>query len=150
MATTTSTQYNTGLEIAQHYCTHAMQQFAPEGPGGANARVNRAISANAGSIEQAEDVLILFDVAGIFAVVRRNADCSPHRGFLAPDAGAGDCGAGGELARAAQLAELDAHAVERTIKLCDVTRAAIVGGDCKDAEHFRIGAIGGTDFTAHL
>src|ERR1700677_3408373 len=108
------------------------------------------ISATAGSIEQAEDALILFDVAAIFAVVRRNADCSHHRGFLAPDTRAGDCGARGQLARAAQLAELDAHAVERTIKLCDVARAAIVGGDCKDAQHFRIRAIGGADFTAHL
>src|ERR1700722_9954972 len=63
---------------------------------------------HAGSIEQAEDALILFDLAAIFAVVTRNADCSHHRGFLAPDTGAGDCGARGELARAAQLAELDA------------------------------------------
>src|SRR5580700_2423479 len=112
--------------------------------------INPAISAHAGSIEQAEDALILFDVAAIFAVVTRNADCSHHRGFLTPDTGAGDCGARGELARAAQLAELDAHAVERTIKFCDVARAAIVGSDCKDAEHFRIRAIGGADFTAHL
>src|SRR3984957_16281935 len=108
------------------------------------------ISANAGSIEQAEVVLIIFDVYVIFAVVRRNADCSHHRGFLAPDTGAGDCRARGDLARAAQLAELDAHAVERTIKLCNVAWAAIVGGDGKDAEHFRIRAIGGADFTAHL
>src|SRR6202049_608611 len=95
----------------------------------AKAGVNTAISANAGSIEQAEDALILFDGAAIFAVVRRNADCSHHRGFLAPDTGAGDCGARGGLARAAQLAELDAHAVERTIKLCDVARNPSVGGD---------------------
>src|ERR1700721_4880128 len=101
-------------------------------------RVNPAISANADSIEQAEDALILFDVAAIFAVVRRNADCSHDRGFLAPDTGAGDCGARGELARAAQLAERDTHAVERTIKLCDVARAAVVSRDRKDAEHFRI------------
>src|SRR5271156_6378095 len=75
-------------------------------------RVNPAISANAGSIEQAEDALIFFDVAPIFAVVRRNADCSHHRGFLAPDTGAGgDCGARGEPGRAAQLVERDAHAV---------------------------------------
>src|SRR5271156_4582317 len=113
-------------------------------------RVNPAISANAGSIEQAEDALILFDVAPIFAVVRRNADCSHHRGFLAPDTGAGDIGVRGELARAAQLAERDAHAVERTIKFRDVARAAIVGRDCKDAEHFGIRAIGRADFTAHL
>src|SRR6202163_2453996 len=122
---------------------------APKGRG-AKARVNPAISANAGSIEQAEDALLLFAVAALFAVVRRNADCSHHRGFLAPDTGAGDCGARGELACAAQLAELDAHAIERTIKLCDVARAAVVGGDCKDAEHFRVRAIGGADFTAHL
>src|SRR3984893_10019447 len=120
----------------------------PKSPG--KGRVNPAISANAGSIEQAEDSLILFDVAAIFAVVRRNADCSHHRGFLAPDTGAGDCGARGELARAAQLAELDAHAVERTIKLCDVARAAVVGGACKDAAHRGVRAIGGADFTAHL
>src|SRR5258707_11694003 len=113
-------------------------------------RLNPAISANAGSIEQAEDALILFDVAAIFAIVTRNADCSHHRGLLAPDTGAGDCGARGGLARAAQLAELDAHAVERAIKLCDIARAAIVGGDCKDAEHFRIRAIGRADVTAHL
>src|ERR1700722_16449432 len=114
-------------------------------------RIPRLCSvANAGSIEHAENALILFDVAAIFAVVTRNADCSHHRGFLAPDTGAGDCGARGELARAAQLAELDAHAVERTIKLRDVARAAIVGRDCKDAEHFRIRAIRGADFTAHL
>src|ERR1700732_1016830 len=111
------------------------------------ARVNPAISANAGSIEQAEDALILFDVAAIFAVVRRNADCSHHRGLLAPDTGAGDCGARGELARRAQPAELDPQAVERTIKLRDGARAAIVGRHWKDAEHFRIRAIGGADFT---
>src|ERR1700688_4897548 len=97
---------------------------APKGRG-AKARVNPAISADAGSIEQAEDALILFDVAAIFAVVRRNADCPHHRGFLAPNTGTGDCGARGELSRAAQFAELDAHAVECTIKLCDVARAAI-------------------------
>src|SRR4029077_3051537 len=86
---------------------------------------------SAGSIEQAQDALILFDVAAIFAVVTRNTDCSPHRGFLTPDTGAGDCGARGELACAAHLSELDAHAVERTVKLGDVARAAVVGGDCK-------------------
>src|ERR1700679_888524 len=108
------------------------------------------ISAPAGSIEQACDALIIFDVAAIFAVVRRNADCSHHRGLLAPDAGAGDCGVRSKLPRAAQLAEGDAHAVERTIKLRDVARAAVVGRDCKDAEHLRIRAIGGADITAHL
>src|SRR6202789_4418400 len=108
-----------------------MQQYTPKGRV-AKARVNPTVSANAGSIEQAENTLILFDVAAIFAVVWRNADCSHHRGFLAPDTGAGDRGARGDLARAAQLAELDAHPVERTIKLCDVAWAAIVGGDCKD------------------
>src|SRR5271155_3578987 len=114
------------------------------------ARINVHDRWNTHSIEQAEDALILFDVAAIFAVVRRNADCSHHRGFLAPDTGAGDCGARGELARAAQLAERDPHAVERTIKFRDVARAAIVGRDCKDAEHFGIRAIGRADFTAHL
>src|ERR1700722_9610724 len=114
------------------------------------APVNSTISANAGSIEQAEDALILFEVADIFPVVRRNADCPHHRGLLAPDTRAGDCGARGERSGAAQLAERDAHAVERTIKLCDVARAAVVGRNCKDAEHFRIRAIGGADFTAHL
>ena len=59
----------------------------------AYAKLIVPISANAGSIEQAEDALILFDVAAIFAVVRRNADCSYHRGLLAPDTGAGNCGA---------------------------------------------------------
>src|ERR1700679_4093360 len=113
-------------------------------------QVTPAISANPTSIEQAEDALILFDVAPIFTVVSRNADCSHHRGFLAPDTGAGDRGARGELARAAQLAERDAHAVERTIKLRDVARAAVVGCDGKDAEHLRIRAIGGADVTAHL
>src|ERR1700692_3815298 len=63
-------------------------------------------AAHAGSVEQAEDALILFDVAAIFAVVTRNADCSHHRGFLAPDTGAGGCGARGGLDRAAPVAEV--------------------------------------------
>ena len=104
----------------------------------------------AGSIEQAEDALILFDVAAIFAVVRRNADCSHHGGFLAPDTGADDCGSRWQLAGSSQFGKLDTHAVERPIKLGDVARAAVVGGERKDSEHFRVRAIGRADFTAHL
>ncbi len=55
-------------------------------------RVNPAISAAAASIEEAEDALILLDVAAIFAVVAGNAECLHHRGLLAPDTGACDSG----------------------------------------------------------
>src|ERR1700691_4286699 len=61
-------------------------QYTPEGP------VNPTISAPTASIEQAEDALILFDIAAIFAVVTWNADCLHHRSLLAPDAGACDRG----------------------------------------------------------
>jgi hypothetical protein len=77
------------------------------------------------SVKYAQDALILFEVAAIFAVITRNADRSHHGGLLAPDTGACHCGAGRKLARTAKIADLDANAVERTIEFRNVAWPAV-------------------------
>jgi hypothetical protein len=73
---------------------------------------NVPIAAHTRSVEQTEDVLILFYVA-LFAVVTWNADRLHQRAILASDTGADDCGSPWQLAGASQFSTLDTHAVER-------------------------------------
>src|SRR5262249_29189601 len=112
----------------------------------ASARARAVIHGGCGllPLEQAPGALVLLDVPAVLVVVFRDRQRTNIRAVRSPHTRTGH-GSSRELhSRPAQLVELDLHSRQNTVELRDVLASAVVRGDRKDAEHFRVGTIGET------
>ena len=101
------------------------------------------------SLKHTHDCLVLFDVPAVLVVVSRDRYRADVRALRFPETRAGHRRSCNPRSRGAQFAEPDLHSRQDTVELRDVSGSAVVRGDRKDAQHFRVGAIRETNILPH-